>query len=87
MNHPTNYILGYISEKIVLILNLKNIKYRFYEIDNAKCIIYNCIQKVVNFNINNCELKIIDRDSGTKKKNIEDICKLYYDTYDRINFN
>tara|TARA_B100000886_G_scaffold273238_1_gene197156 strand:+ start:212 stop:1063 length:852 start_codon:yes stop_codon:yes gene_type:complete len=86
MNHPTYHLLKFVSEQIVSILEFKNINYTFYEIDNAKCIIYKCIQKVVNFNIEECQLKIQDRHSGEIKSTIEDICKLYYDTYDRINF-
>jgi hypothetical protein len=86
MNHPTFHLLKFISEQIVLLLNLKNINYKFFEIDNSKCIIYKCIQKVVKFNIDNCKLKLQDRNNGEIKDTIEDICKLYYDTYDRIGF-
>jgi hypothetical protein len=86
MNHPTFHLLKFISEQIVLLLNLKNINYKFFEINNSKCIIYKCIQKVVKFNIDNCKLKVQDRNNGEIKDTIEDICKLYYDTYDRIGF-
>ncbi len=80
MNHPTSYLLRFISENIINILQIKHNNYRFYEIDNAKCIIYKCIQKVVNFRIDNCDFL-------TKNKtNLLDICKLYYETYNRINF-
>tara|TARA_B110000503_G_C6930880_1_gene322745 strand:- start:132 stop:632 length:501 start_codon:yes stop_codon:yes gene_type:complete len=75
MNHPTFYLLKFISESIIIIINCKKIQYNFYEIDNSKC-----IQKIVNFDINKCKLL-------TKNKNtLEDICTLYYNTYKKINF-
>lgn len=86
MNHPSYYLLKFISEQIVLLLSLKNINYKFYEIDNCKCIIYKCIQKVIKFNINECKLKIQDSNNGEIKDTIEDITKLYYDIYDRVGF-
>ena len=86
MNHPTFHLLKFISEQIAEILDLKNVNYRFFEIDNAKCIIYKCIQKVVNFNIDDCKLKLQDRNNGEIKDTIEDMTKLYYDIYDRIGF-
>ena len=86
MNHPTFHLLKFISEQIAEILDLKIINYKFHEIDNAKCIIYKCIQKVVNFNVDACQLKNQDKHGGKTKHTIEDICKLYYNTYDRIGF-
>lgn len=86
MNHPTFHLLKFISEQIVLLLNLQNINYKFFEIDNSKCIIYKCIQKVVKFNIDECKLKLQDRNNGEIKDTIEDICNLYYNTYNRIGF-
>ena len=80
MNYSTSYLLRFISENIINILQIKYNNYRFYEFDNAKCIIYKCIQKVVNFKIDNCDFL-------TKNKtNLLDICKLYYETYNKINF-
>ena len=67
MNHPTYHLLKFVSEQIVLLLNLKNINYKHHEIDNSKCIIYKCIQKVVKFNVDDCKLKAIDRNTNTTK--------------------
>lgn len=86
MNHPTFHLLKFISEQVVLILSLKNINYKFFEIDNVKCIIYKCIQKVVKFNIDDCKFKIHNRNINIIKNTTEDICNMYYDTYDQIKY-
>jgi hypothetical protein len=86
MNHPTFHLLKFVSEQIVSILSIKNINYKFHEIDVAKCIIYKCIQKVVNFNVDDCKFKICDRNTNITKYTVEDICKLYYGAYDKIGF-
>tara|TARA_B110000037_G_scaffold210250_1_gene260362 strand:+ start:945 stop:1214 length:270 start_codon:yes stop_codon:yes gene_type:complete len=86
MNHPTFHILKFISEQIVSISSIKNINYKFHEIAPPKCIIYKCIQKVVNFNVDDCKFKICDRNTKITKDTVEDICKLYYRTYDKIGF-
>lgn len=81
MNHPSKFVILFICEEIIKILNFKNsILYNVNVLDYPKCIIYDCVQKAVNFNINECEL-LLDG-----KKNVYDITKLYYDTYKNIGF-
>ena len=82
MNHPTKYVIQFICEKIVDILQIKNtINYNIDILDNPKCILYKCISKNVNFDINNY---------NALTSNITDIGKitqLYYDTYKQIGFS
>ena len=49
-------------------------------LNNSKCIIYKCIQKVVNFDLNFCEVV------ACNEKNIKNITQLYYDSYKKIGF-
>ena len=65
-----------INEKKIKILKIKNtINYDLDVLDGTKCILYKCIQNVVNFNINDCE-PIINKESR-----IEEIVKIYYNSY------
>jgi hypothetical protein len=52
-NHPTKYLLQFVALEIIKILNIPDtIDYDldpFY--NDQKCILYSCIQKMVNFNI------------------------------------
>lgn len=81
MNHPTKYVIQYICEEIIKILNIKNtILYNKDVLNNPRPIIYKCIQKVVKFNID----EYTPFTCG--KTNINDLTQLYYDTYKRINF-
>ena len=79
MNHPTNYVIQFICEKITTILNIQNtIDYNIDILNNTKCILYKCISKNVNFNINNhtpLTLGITDVIKTTQ---------LYYATYKEI---
>ena len=81
MNHPTKYVIQFICEKIIDILQIKNnIDYNIDLLENTKCILYKCISKNVNFDINNhnvLTLNITD---------INKITQLYYDTYKEIGF-
>ena len=81
MNHPTKYVIQFICEKIIDILQIENtINYDIDVLNDPKCILYKCISKNVNFDINN---------HSALTKNITDIDKitqLYYDTYDKIGF-
>ena len=82
MNHPSKFVLQYICENIIKILNIKNtINYNIDPLSNPKNIIYKCIQKVVNFDIKKCNIKI------NNKENINEITKIYFDTYKKINYN
>ena len=46
--------------------------------DQPLCILYKCIQKNVNFDINNCKPFL------NGKTNIKDITQIYYDTYTNL---
>jgi hypothetical protein len=54
-NHPTKYLLQYIALEIIKILHIPNtIDYHLDPFSqNEKCILYSCIQKMVNFDIRN----------------------------------
>lgn len=81
MNHPSKYVLQYISEQILEILQEPNtINYDIDPLNSTKCIIYKCIQKVVNFDINQ------HTPLTNNKTNNYDITELYYNTYKDIGF-
>ena len=80
MNHPSKYLIHYISEEIISILNIPNsILYNLDPLDNPKCILYSCINNVVNFDVNKETIKLKD------KKTVYLITKLYYEVYSNIN--
>ena len=82
MNHPSKYVIQYICEEINKLINIEfSINYDIDMLANPKCIIYKCIQKVVNFDINKHLPRVND------KNNINDITELYYDTYKNIGYN
>ena len=78
MNHPTPYILQYISEFIKDILSFGEINYDFDGLAGSdRCILYSCIQKCVEFDLtlHTCRLN---------KYNLEnkiDIIKKYIECY------
>ncbi len=79
MNHPTKYVIQYICEEIIKHLNILNtINYNIDVLNDPKCIIYKCIQKNVNFNIDE-HLPLL-----ANKTNVEEITQLYFDTYRNI---
>ena len=85
MNHPTKYVIQFICEQIIDILQLQNhIDYNLdYNIDTlarTKCILYKCISKNVNFDINICN----SLTGGVE--GIDKITQLYYDTYKEIEY-
>jgi hypothetical protein len=81
MNHPTKYLIQFICEKIIDILQIQNtINYDIDPLDATKCILYKCISKNVNFDIddhNALTLGITD---------VEKITQLYYNTYKEIGY-
>lgn len=78
MNHPTKYVLQNIGEQIIKLLKIPNtINYNLNVLDGTKCIIYKCIQNVVNFNINDCEPLMNNKSSN------EEIVKMYYESYNK----
>ena len=81
MNHPSKYIIQYICEKIIDILQIENtMNYDIDTLNNPKCILYKCISKVVNFDINDHNPLTLDN------KDVSNITQLYYDTYKEIGF-
>jgi hypothetical protein len=81
INHPSKYLLQFICERIVTILNLKNsINYKIDPLNKPKCILYKCLESAVRFKINNDDVRT------HRLTDIDSITKLYFDTYDNINF-
>lgn len=79
MNHPTKYIINYISEEIIKILKINNnINYDLDALDNTKCILYKCIQPLVNFDISKELIKV------KGYTNIIQIVELYYKIYNNL---
>ena len=78
--HPTKYLLQFICENIVNILCIDNsINYFIDPLNSVRCILYKCIERVVRFKL----------DYDIKTHNLTDtfsITKLYFDTYNKINF-
>lgn len=76
MNHPTKFIIQFICEKIIKILNIDNtIDYNIDALNFIKCIIYKSIQKVVNFDISDF------KPLTCEKQDIKEITELYYNAY------
>lgn len=81
MNHPTKYLIQFICERIIDILQIRNtINYNIDTLNNPKCILYKCISKNVNFDINNYKSLTLNLDNNEK------ITQLYYNTYKEIGF-
>lgn len=81
-NHPSKYLTQYICEQIVLICGFySTINYNIDPQGIVKSIIYKCIQKNVNFNIDEYSPCLYE-----EKTNF-DLTKLYYDTYYNIGFD
>ena len=80
VNHPSKYLLQFICENIINILNIDNsINYSIDPLNNTRCILYKCLESALRFKI----------DNDIRTKNFTDtfsITKLYFDTYDKINF-
>lgn len=88
MNHPTKHLLYFISNNISNIL-LKyniiiNINYNIDVLSDPKCIIYKCIQNVVNFNIDE-HLPFSHKINKSTDLNI--ITNSYYNIYKNTDFN
>lgn len=81
MNHPTKYVIQHICEKIIDILQIQNtINYNIDILNNTKCILYKCISKNINFDINKHNVLT------SNYTDIHKITHLYYDTYKEIGF-
>lgn len=83
MNHPTKFLLQYIAESIVKLLNITNtINYGLDPLgEKQKSILYKCVQKVVDFDIHKHDALTLNH------KNIASIASLYYNEYTKINMN
>jgi hypothetical protein len=82
MNHPTKYVIQFICEKIINILQLTNtMNYDVDVLNSTKCILYKCISKNVNFDINSLPVLTLG------VEDVGEITQLYYDTYKEIGFN
>ncbi len=79
MNHPTKYVIQFVCEEIINILQIENtINYNIDILSNPKCILYKCISKIVNFNID-------EHNALTQNiTNNNEITQLYYNTYKTI---
>ncbi len=76
MNHPSKYVIQYICEEIIKILNIDNtINYNIDILSNPKCILYSCISNAVNFDITKEKPLLLNINDN------ESIIKLYFDTY------
>lgn len=81
MNHPTKYVIQFICEEITNILQIENtINYDIDVLNHPKCILYKCISKNINFDINNHDALTLNITDVNK------ITQLYYDTYTNIGF-
>ena len=81
MNHPTKYLIQFICKEIISILQINNtIDYTVDTLANTKCILYKCISKNVNFDINNHNVETLGI------TDINKITQLYYNTYKEIGF-
>lgn len=75
MNHPSKYVIQFICEQIISILQIDNtINYNSDLLNHPKCILYACIAKKVTFDIN------------TDIPEVEKLAQLYFNTYKEIGF-
>jgi len=81
MNHPTKYLIQFICEHIISILQIdNNINYNIDVLNYVKCIIYKCISKNINFDLTE-HLPLMN--------NITDVYKItqkYYEVYKELDY-
>jgi len=81
MNHPSKYLIQFICEQIINILQIQNtINYDIDILNSPKCILYKCISKNVNFNIDDYNPFLHNI------TNVHDIAQIYYNDYDKIGY-
>jgi hypothetical protein len=80
INHPTKYVLQYICEKIVDLLQINNsqINYHLDPLNYTKCIIYKCISQVITFSLEDKQPLL------ENENNLENIVKMYYNVYKNL---
>lgn len=78
-NHPTKDVFQFVSERIVDLLQLPHaIDYNIDPLDYTQCIVYGCVQKNINFKIEN-KFTVINKN----KYSIQEAVQLYYDAYSK----
>jgi hypothetical protein len=89
MNHPTKYTIQNVCSHVMDIFGFENnldytINYDADILNNPKCILYSCIQKKVNFDIDkyNQTIRIWDN----KNINIKTATELYYVVYHKMGY-
>lgn len=76
INHPSKYIFHFICNSILKYLNIESkMNYDVDLLSHLRCIIYKCIQNVVEFDISKYEPKL------NNLSNNEEIINLYFDKY------
>lgn len=79
MNHPSKHLIQHICNQIVDTLQIEStINYNIDFFGNTKCILYKCIQKHVQFNVDE-HLPLLLNNS-----NVNEITKMYYNEYTKI---
>ena len=82
-NHPSKYLIQFICEEILKLLEIQDLNVINYNIDllenSYRCILYKCIQKNVNFDIT----KHLPKLTGPPIDNYT-VVKMYYDAYNKI---
>lgn len=79
-NHPTKYLLQYIAERILDLLDMpNNIDYNADPLVYPKWFVYDCVQQVVEFDVREVEPLIVG------KKTVKEIAELYFDYYGKSN--
>ena len=80
INHPSKHLVNYICENIVHLLDIQNrIHYEYDLFSNTRCILYQSIQSVVDFDIKQHTPRIDD------KETIDEIYNLYCQIYAKNN--
>lgn len=76
INHPTKYVFWYMCAKIVEIVDINmNIDYNCDPLEAVQCMLYKCIQKIVNFDVDK-HLPLVNG-----KSDLLEVTNLYYDIY------
>jgi hypothetical protein len=89
MNHPTKYTIQYVCSHIMDVFGFENnidymIDYEADILNNPKCILYSCIQKKVNFDIDKYNQSI--NIWNNKNMNLKTATELYYIVYHKMKY-
>jgi hypothetical protein len=87
-NHPSKYLIQFICKEILKIMQIEDKNIINYNYDkfyySVRCILYKCIQKMVNFDITKHTAYTINHSSSYGLDNYT-MTKLYYDAYKKLN--